>query len=101
MRGGLFSSLSFYVQNGVKNSEKTEVYIEVIRMHKRKPTYAGFHNILKSCQCGSMKLWVITYYSFLQRKYEVECPYCGRKTRKFWFKNKAIKDWNDGDKYER
>ena len=42
--GGLFSSLSFYVQNGVKNSGKTEVYIEVINMD-----YVGDYIMIVFC----------------------------------------------------
>lgn len=66
-------------------------------MYKKYPTYAGLHNILKPCRCGSIKILVITYSSFLQRKHVVECTYCGRKTRTYWFKNSAIKKWNEGE----
>jgi len=49
---------------------------------------------LKPCICGSHRIWVITHSSFLHRSVTVHCPECGRKTKCYFTKKKAIKMWN-------
>jgi len=52
--------------------------------------------LLPCPHCGSKTMWIITTSYFMRRSVYVECSKCGYKTKKFWRRKKAIKDFNVG-----
>ena len=54
-------------------------------------------NELKPCTCGCKTIWAVTDKSFLKHKCIVECTNCHKRTKIFFTKKRAIKEWNNSN----
>lgn len=52
------------------------------------------------CRCGCRKIWTVYvgggYEGLLPFWVRMQCPVCGRKSRKKLFRTRAVRAWNAG-----